>query len=248
MARIKTSAILDDIRGTLGGAVFSIWKEGVQVVRKKAAIICNPRSGDQQLLRSFLGYLSAQWMDFLGDENRALWEAYALSLRPVGDQDQGGGALNVIPHNRGIMSGFNAFMMIHLRLVAVGLFATKQTGNIAINPPVTPIPELVDTLTVQVVPDVGFTLDWLNNTPAPAGAILRVWAESYNTGMHKQLLSYAPVTALTLDCNEGKFAQGKENLFENHLGLYRLQCDVIDTHGQLSVPSEVFEPELTAAP
>lgn len=74
MAIIKTSAIVADIRGTLGGNVFSANKGGNYVRRYKKPI--NRNTIAQQTMRNLFMTLSAMWRN-LEDSQRAAWNAIA---------------------------------------------------------------------------------------------------------------------------------------------------------------------------
>lgn len=75
MALIKLGGGVTDIRGAIGGSVFSRGKGG-NIIRKNAKPV-NPRSNLQETRRGNAAYLSRYWSKTLTAAQRADWRAYA---------------------------------------------------------------------------------------------------------------------------------------------------------------------------
>jgi len=75
MANIKLGPLVAEIRGALGGIVFSRGAGGA-IARTNPKPI-NPRSPAQQLTRANMAYLSQYWSSTLTDIQRATWRTYA---------------------------------------------------------------------------------------------------------------------------------------------------------------------------
>jgi len=76
MATIKTSALIADIRGSVGGNVFARNKAGLYARARIKPL--NPRSALQQLRRAKLSAAAAYWSQ-LTAQVRADWQAYATN-------------------------------------------------------------------------------------------------------------------------------------------------------------------------
>lgn len=74
-ALIKLGGGVTDIRGAIGGSVFSRGKGG-NIIRKNAKPI-NPRSDRQETRRGNMAYLARYWSKTLTAAQRADWNAYA---------------------------------------------------------------------------------------------------------------------------------------------------------------------------
>lgn len=241
MARIRLSGLIDDIRGTVSNVVFGAWKAGCQTVRQKSNIRNNPRSLEQQKIRTFTQFLSGQWFSTLSGAQRTLWNEYAATEAAGrhGGAQYSGGTGNIIPGNTGIMSGFNAFLMINLRQVMCDLITTYDPAAITLVPPVLDPSPMVQSLAVAYA--VGtFTVTWSAAPGAVLGDILRIWVRSYDTGAHRQMTSYLLVTAETIGLTTCKFTNGIVIPFLNKLGVYDWQVDVMSVEGVLSAPSQII--------
>lgn len=85
MALIKFGAFITDVRGKVGGTVFSKNKSGAYA--KNRVLPSNPRTGAQQSVRGFFGSLSTQWRALTQDQREA-WSELASTLsfqNKVGD-------------------------------------------------------------------------------------------------------------------------------------------------------------------
>ena len=77
MAKIKTSALVADIKGTVGGNVFAANKGGNYVRRYKKPT--NANTEKQQNVRSSFGYMAGQWRQ-LTDIERNSWNEGAVQF------------------------------------------------------------------------------------------------------------------------------------------------------------------------
>lgn len=77
MALIKFGAFVTDVRGKIGGTVFSRGKSGAYA--KNRVIPSNPRTSAQQSVRGFFGTLSSLWRTLTQDE-RDNWNELANEL------------------------------------------------------------------------------------------------------------------------------------------------------------------------
>ena len=99
MASIKTSALVADIKGKIGGNVFARNKGGIYV--RGLVKPLNPRSTLQQLRRAYCAACATGWGE-LSVQQRADWQAYALNTswtNRLGDSINIGGEAAFIRNN-----------------------------------------------------------------------------------------------------------------------------------------------------
>jgi len=77
MARVKYSAMVADVRGSIGGAVFARNRGGAYVRNKTQPI--NPSSPLQQSIRAILSSLNSAWL-LLTVVQRSAWALYAQNV------------------------------------------------------------------------------------------------------------------------------------------------------------------------
>lgn len=120
MARITPSALIDDIKGSIGGVTFSSWK-GMSYVKAKAKSVRNPATADQVLIRNGMTFFSRRFYDDLSDAQRAAWDQYAQEVAGAerSDQVQGGFGSRVVPQRQFQRSGYNWFIAINVGMVAL---------------------------------------------------------------------------------------------------------------------------------
>ena len=115
MARFKLGEIMMDIRGSVRNHVYSVWN-GTHYLRTNAEEIGNPKTEKtQDPLRARIDYLSKQWHEGLTDAQRAGWEVFAKAQGSKGLRDKNKGENCIIPQNLGLMSGYNAYLMLNLQ-------------------------------------------------------------------------------------------------------------------------------------
>lgn len=118
MARITPSALVDDIKGSVGGVTFTSWK-GMTFVRSKARSVRNPATAQQIRVRSGLTYFGRRYFDELSDAQRAAWDQYAQEAASAerSDKVQGGFGSRVVPKRQFQRSGHNWYVAINAGLV-----------------------------------------------------------------------------------------------------------------------------------
>jgi hypothetical protein len=232
--RATLNGPVGDLRGTLNGWTYSIWKAGVQVIRKAANVISNPSSADQALVRCYMSMLTKYWFDTLTQDMRENWNTWALTEPGKGNKD--GGVETVIKGNNGKMSGFNAFCMSNMWNRTAGISADVITAApLGVTAPTPP-------LSVAAVEAAGtVTVTWLDPLIKGANARVRIWGVSRENLMHRQLLATEPFAAGTKDILSFKGAGGASILFADVLGHFVIQMDTVDDTGTKSGPSNVAE-------
>lgn len=120
MARITPSALIDDIKGSIGGVTFSSWK-GMSYVKGKAKSVRNPATQDQVLVRNGMTFFSRRFYDDLSDAQRAAWDQYAQEVAGAerSDKVQGGFGSRVVPKRQFNRSGYNWFIAINIGMVTL---------------------------------------------------------------------------------------------------------------------------------
>lgn len=235
MARIWLSEVLNDIRGSVKNHVYSVWK-GLNYLREKAVTIANPNSADQTNIRAKTTQVSKRWYDTLTQVQRDLWAEYAEALTPR--EGDAGGVRNLIPDNGGVMSGYNAYIMLNLLAYSAGvttLITFIDDAPIGITPPNAP------TLLSGAwdVPTCCITVAWTDPVGALVGTMIRVWAYSGNGGAHKQLVGTVALAAETYALCSIKGALGANFNVRDLPGHYLIQIDAVGPNGQKSPPTRV---------
>jgi len=237
MARIWLSELANDIRGSIKNHTYSIWK-GLNYIREKAASIANPCSTHQSNIRTKTTQSSKRWYDTLTQGQRNLWNEYAEALTPkAGD---GGGSRQVIPDNRGVMSGFNAYISINLWAYSAAittLVTFIDDAPIGITPPNAPT-----ALTCEWNDStccIGLT--WVDPLDALVGTHIRVWMVSLDAGVHKQLDSAAGLAEESVQLCDARIALGNVANIRDLPGHYLVQIDAVGPNGQKGPPSNICE-------
>lgn len=225
---------IGDLRGTLNGWTYGIWKAGVYVIRKAASVISNPSSSDQALVRCYMAMLTKYWFDTLTSDQRENWNTWALTEPGKGNKD--GGVETVIKGNNGKMSGFNAFCMANMWNRTAGISADVITvAPLGVTPPTPPLSVAASEAAGTV------TITWTEPITHEADARVRIWGVSREKLMHRQLLATEPVAAGTKDITSFKGAGGASILFADVVGHFLFQLDTVDDTGVKSGPSNVAE-------
>jgi len=142
MAVIKLGGGVTDIRGAIGGSVFSRGKGG-NIIRKNAKP-CNPRSNLQETRRGNMAYLSRYWSQTLTVQQRADWSAYSAGTiwtNKLGDTIEIGGnaaflRLNSLLLIAGLaLSAAAPTAMGHAGGVPITFDAESDTTNIELDEP-----------------------------------------------------------------------------------------------------------------
>lgn len=119
MAKIVLSALLSDIRGSLGGSTFANWK-GQAYMRNKALAVSNPHTAAQALVRASFSARVAGWK-VLSFAERAAWEEYAQARGSASWWEDMVGSQGLIPGKGRLLSGLNAFIGVNALLSRAGL-------------------------------------------------------------------------------------------------------------------------------
>lgn len=155
MARIKTTAIVADIRNSINGTVFSKNRYGAYARTKVTPV--NPQTSFQQDARQLLGNLSASWRG-LTQEQRDAWIAAAPNF-PQTD----------IFGDSQILSGQVLFVRLNQNLANMGFAAITSPPT----PAAIPVLSISDLLADSATPEISFNI---NTATVPAGFRLQVYA------------------------------------------------------------------------
>ena len=243
MARIWLSEILNDIRGSVKNHVYSVWK-GLNYIREKAVSISNPCSVDQMNIRAKTSAASKRWYTTLTEGQRNLWIEFAEAMSPK--EGDGGGTKQIIPDNRGVMSGFNAYVMINVwafsgDITAMGTYI--DDAPIGIDAPNAP----TTFACVWDVPTCCPTFTWVDPADALVGTRIRLWGVSLDGGAHKQLMTTFPLEDESGTACQIRAALGAIFNVRDLPGHYHFQLDAIGPNGQKSPPSNVCQVTVPAA-
>lgn len=237
MARIWLSEILNDIRGSVKNHVYSVWK-GLNYIREKAVSISNPCSVDQANIRARTSASAKRWYANLTNGARVLWNEYAEAMTPK--EGDGGGTKNLIPDNRGVMSGFNAYVMLNALAFSAGVSAIDEFTDDA--PIGIDAPNAPTTLTCGWESGLCIIrLTWVDPIEVLEGSMIRIWAVSLDGGPHKQLVASVALAAETYDIDLLRIAQGAQTNVRNLPGHYHIQIDAVGPNGQKSPPSNICQ-------
>lgn len=234
-ARIKLGPNIVDIRGRIKNVIYSIWKNGVHYCRTAAAIISNPESAKQAQVRELMTLASKRWYDDLTEQQRANWSEYAAGLEP--QEGDAGGILNIIPQNRGVMSGFNAYCMAYVlvRKCAITLPGAFDDAPLGQTPPDAPTG-----LSIGYI-DPNVTIEWVDPVTVTEDSKVRIWLRSHENIAHRQHKGSAAL-AVQLDAiNSFRGAQGADIQFNQAPGHYLFQMDTVQPNGLKSNPSNTIE-------
>lgn len=235
MARIWLSEIANDIRGSIANHTYSIWK-GLNYIREKAASISNPCSADQSNVRAKTTQSSRRWYDTLTQGQRDLWNEYAGALTPK--EGDGGGTRQVIPDNRGVMSGFNVYVAINLWAYTgdiTTLITFIDDAPVGIDAPNAP----TTFACIWDVPTCCPTFTWVDPLGALVGTRIRLWGVSLDGGAHRQLMTTITLGDETAAACQIRGALGNIFNVRDLPGHYLFQIDAIGPNGQKSPPSNV---------
>ncbi len=255
MARIILSSILNDIRGSTGSSTFSVWR-GIHYMKAKASVVANPNSSKQADVRIHLSASVARWFAVLTEAQRNGWEEFAKQLGSASNSDaaQGGGQLSIIPKNRNVMSGFNAYTMTNQILFTAGILAIDAFQDDAIlgaNAPNAPFN--VNIMALPTPGDQGFRIDLAVGVRVGAQSRIRGWIRSTQLGVHRQQTVNVDAFTTEIDVDTVSVAAGA--LIDPPLGLYQVALEVVgsaedgnENAGLRSSPSVTLIAESVIAP
>jgi len=187
MARIVYSGLVQDMRGSVGGSTFSVWK-GIHYLRNKAATIGNPQTMRQMAVRQSFATAVRNWGG-LSAVDKAKWEEWAQSLKVAGAKDEVVGDMGIIPHMGRTQSGMNAYIGTAQVLFGAGYPAVSK-------PPVQPQPYPTRFLSViwQPAPESRINISFTSTeNPEILGRKLVMWEKGYWQGSHSYITTKVDV-------------------------------------------------------
>jgi hypothetical protein len=193
------------------------------------------------------------WYSTLTEAQRAGWNEFAQQLGSASDKrgpnlGGGGGILQIIPDDGGVMSGYNSF--VKTNVVAL------MTGFLMLSPPVPNAPLGIDAPNAPTelylfvycfLPGqpCRIYLRWTDPLGAPENSIIRVWTVSLDAGVHRQIVALVALGDVGVNFTQVKAAQGALINVENLPGHYHFQIDCISPSGLKSPPSNVITVAVT---
>lgn len=127
MALIKTSGLVAEIRGSVGGATFARNRGGAYV--RNRSVPLNPSSVRQTAVRAFLASLTQAWSSALSAGQRAAWELYAANVPLV----------NALGESRNV-TGENMYVRANSLLLDIGAARLDVAPSVfTVGPTVTPV-------------------------------------------------------------------------------------------------------------
>jgi len=182
---------------------------------------------------------SKRWYDTLDAGQRDNWNEFAQGLEA--QEGDAGGILNIIPQNRGIMSGFNAYAMCYTMVQRCGISIPGSFDDAPLGqtPPSAPTALAGSWMTPNVV------ITWTDPATAIEDSMVRVWLRSHENIAHRQLVKCVALLAETVSILGFNGAQGAFIAFTNAPGHYLFQADCIQPNGLKSPPSRTIEVVVT---
>jgi len=157
MAKIKLGPNILEISGSIGNVIYSRYCVGRHAAKSRPGTRSNPQSPRQACIRRYTKDAGAAWHDTLTPQQRDNWNVYAKGLKRQESSQHS--ICSMIPQNRGIMSGFHAFLGAFVQVSYAGLmnlpvFADSPLGQ-------TP-PSALTTLRADWEPDItpNYALDF----------------------------------------------------------------------------------------
>ena len=181
MARMRWSGLVTDVKGSLGGTVFSKWK-GLTYMKVKPAVVSNPQTWAQQTLRINWALSVSGWRA-LPSVRKAEWEEYAQSLGSASSSQNQLGDKSIIPARSRTQSGMNAYIGANQILSRAGFTRVSK-------PPVQPSPKGCSY--AGIIPDVGagYTISGLEigGCDPTASQRVEVWQKLDRAGAHPHII------------------------------------------------------------
>jgi hypothetical protein len=247
MARITPSALIDDIKGSIGGVTFSSWK-GMSYVKAKAKSVRNPATPEQLRVRNGMTFFSRRYFDDLTEAQRAAWDQYAQETAGAArsEQVQGGFGLRVVPQRQWQRSGYNWYIAINVRLIMVlgaGHFAAPiDDAPLGQTPPSQPT--LSTVVYDNAVGDFAFTGIGPQDLGHAVNVMIQLWilpnfayAKIQNgVAVNAGAQPFGPVDQATLMIQRATLAAPLPD------GIYAFQMDAVgQENGLVSPPSEIIK-------
>jgi len=177
---------------------------------------------------------SRRWFTSAMDGKRDLWEAFAKQFGDASKSNERQGQKQIIPFNRKVFSGMNAYIMHNALLSGVGL-ATVDDAPLGKDGP----PSAYNLSGVFVAgPPKKITLTWDEPAGFPGDAKVRIWGMGVKHA-HKQYIATVNAAVKTYDVTAIRGARGASvGLPED---MYRFQIDAINAYGLKCAGSNIAE-------
>jgi hypothetical protein len=237
MAKLSYGTLIKDIRGKIGGVVFSQWK-GIPFARLKPTTFRYPWESElNSACRTSVDRLVKAWRDNLSQTQRDAWETYATylaTLTTVYDKLPGRKDIG------GTMSGYNAFILTNLLSFSVGYSAIIEDNPSAEVDPIAPT--LVD-FTFEAGPPRNLVIEFTyDEVPVPE-TFVRLWLRGKRYA-HLLLAKYQDATDETdIEVDAMNFAQG--STLDLPADIYQAQMDAVNQFGRFSPPSVIKTLQVT---
>lgn len=233
MAKIVLGMALNDIRGSVGSQVFSVWK-GTHYIRQKAASIANPNSTKQVLARNRLALCSQLWSSTLTAPQKREWAEQAQRWGTAAKENSSKGYRDLMPDLGRNMSGYNAYIRANVTLAMIGI-AQIAAPNMGADLPKPPTG-------LDIAPDgppiTKLTITWTDSPDMGANDFVGIWAHVPGIS-HKQLLGYLALGVQTFDCVQTRGANG--GYIPLGIANYKFQLCTYDEFGNRSFGSNLEE-------
>lgn len=232
-AKIILSDLLNDIRGSIGAHVYSVWR-GVHYIREKAASISNPNSGVQEMVRLALSVASARWSSTLTPAQRALWNELAQRWGSAAKENSSKGYKDLMPSLGRNMSGYNAFVRAAVLNSRVGI-AVVDDAPMGVD---MPKPPLGLSITPDGPPITKLDIAWTDPVDMGAADKIGVWVEVVGIA-HKQIIDAVAKAGETAPVVAVRGANG--DAIGLPIGLYRFQLATNSEFGMRSAGGRIVE-------
>lgn len=233
MAKIVLGPIINDIRGSIGAQVFSVWK-GIHYIREKAAQIGNPNSAKQVIVRNALAAASQAWTSTLTVAQRNQWNEMAQRWGAAAKENSSKGYKDLMPDLGRNMSGYNAYVRAYVSNAIVGI-AAVAAPSIGID---IPKPPTGLSITPDGPPSTKLALAWTDSPDMLANSMVAMWCEVPGIS-HKQLLGYLALGVQAFDVAQTRGANGQ--YIPLQIGVYRFQLATYNEFGMRSFGSNIVE-------
>jgi len=237
-AKIVLGPNLNDIRGSIGAQVFSVWR-GQHYIRQKASSIANPNSAKQVIVRNRLALCAQRWSSTLTNTQRAEWNELAQKWGSAALENSSKGYKDLMPDLGRNMSGYNAYIRAGVSNAIIGI-AQADEPNMGAD---IPKPPTALAITPDGPPITKLTITWVDSPDMGANDMVAMWCEVPGIS-HKQLLGYLALGVQTFDCAQTRGAGGA--YVPLGIGVYRFQLCTYNDYGVRSFGSNIVEYNKTA--
>jgi hypothetical protein len=238
MAEYVGTGLVSRVIGKLGAHDYMRWKNKL-IVRQSPAIVTDPNSAKQQIMRASLADSSSAWYGTLTAAQRANWEAFAIL--GLNSMDAPGGIRKLPQGNGGKYSGQNAYIMANQLLASAGIAAIVE-------PPLglTPCAPIKDLAGSWNAGTNAVDLTWTAPSNVIATDIARVWIDSEQELFHKQIGETIVADGGVASIDTVSAGLGLPLTLLGIVGSkVLLQVDIVRANGLLSGPSNTILVTLT---